>query len=132
MAEAFARTFRPAGDDDALALRLQGFHMLGGGMEDIGAFVSPLGRKIAADLAVTIDDGRLATLGWRKRRDAGDPMRRKLLRPFVGRQIKRIRRQRLIRRIRRIGIMRALARVVIVADLCQPLGRGVIGQRIEH
>ena len=77
MAHALARAFAPQRDDDALAGALQGEHVLGHRLEDVGVGLGALGGEIAPGARADIDDvAASGTANGVSRASAGRPAAR--------------------------------------------------------
>jgi hypothetical protein len=106
--------------------------MANDGLEHIRVLVGSLGNKIAAPAHLAIDD----KAAFRFRNCEGSKTRERhrggALRPFLGLEVECVRRQGAIGRDAGLVLADSFAsRVVIILDLRQALGRGVIRQGIE-
>ncbi len=130
-AEALARAVGPAGDDDFLALALQGADMVDRRLKDIGVFVIALWREIAPRRAAAVDDFDRA-LGRRERRETRRRSLGQRLRELLLRHVKLVRRQRLVIAAGRVARENAAARFVIILDLRETLMGGGFGLGVEQ
>ena len=131
MAKPLARALRPRRDDDALALRRQRLDVVGGGLKHVDLGLIALGREVASGPRGKIEAGRF-TFRRREGREARLRSRAQPRPPFLRRQIKFARLQRLVIRASEIDIIGALARLVIIRDLRQPLASRVVDLRVEQ
>ncbi|MGA7986496.1 MAG: chromosome segregation protein SMC, partial [Burkholderiales bacterium] len=126
---AVACAVAPQRDRHPFARRLQRQHPLRDGLEHIGAGLGAFGREIMPGPRADIDHAR--GVGHRERRQCRERRAVEAFFPFVFRQIKPRRRQRLVGR-RRAVLLRLAARVVVIGDLGEALVRGVFGQMFER
>src|SRR5712671_5614520 len=125
VSHAFARTFAPQCDHDALARPLQVLNVAHDSFEYVAVTLGALGRKVVSFFGPGIDCGSLCFRygKWRQPRQSRgiEPSA-----PFGGREIETVGRQRSVRRTKSTLRRRLRTRVMIVFDLFQPFTLDVI------
>ena len=129
MAHALAGTLAPQRDDHPLAGRLQRVHVGGHRIEHVTARLRAFRHEAAALSGGDIDD--VGAVWHRERRDAGERPLVEAHPPLRIGKVEPIGRQRLIGRARAISRQRLAARFIVVLDLREPFGGGVLGQRLK-
>src|SRR5208283_5865771 len=120
MAEPFARSFGPGGEDDVAASRGERLDMRGCDLKHVDFGLRPLRRKVTSDARAEIERVDLALMrllrGEMRLRTAVKPSG-----PFFLREIERLGLERLVIAARALEIKGALSGVVIVGDLRETL-----------